>query len=148
MHPLRITCAVLMLSLAGAAYTQSASLVSESAARVENGVPVGKVIAAVAKKTGKRFIIDPRVRADVELVGQDVANINYDELLTVLHVYGFAAADYGGYVSIIPDTGARQIPSPVLSGKETRSDAEIVSTIISVKNVPATEGVLLCGARV
>src|SRR6185437_10886608 len=125
------------LSLAGTAYTQSVSPASESTPRAENRMPIEKIIASVAKKTGKRFLIDPRVRADVEIVGRDLTNLDYDQLLTLLHVFGFTAGEYGGDVIIIPDAGARQLPSPVLSGTETRPDAEVVSTIISVKNVPA-----------
>jgi general secretion pathway protein D len=136
---MQLTCSVLLLSLAGAAYTQSSSPPAESPARVENGIPIAKLIAAVAKKTGKKFIIDPRVRADVELVGQDTASMSYGELLTVLRVHGFTAVEYGGYVNVIPDTVVRNTAIAVVSGKETRPDAEFVSTVISVKNIPAVQ---------
>ena len=139
MRPMQLTCAVLLLSLAGTAHTQSSSPPSESAARVENGIPIATLITSVAKKTGKKFVIDPRVRGDVELVGHDTASMSYGELLTVLHVYGFTAVEYGSYVSVIPDASVRTTPIPIVSGRETRPDAEFVSKIITVKNVPATQ---------
>jgi general secretion pathway protein D len=77
------------------------------------------------------------VRADVQLLGQDAANITYGELLTVLHVHGFTTSEYGGYVTVIPDTGARVMPTPLVSGKETHPDAEFVSAIITVKSIQA-----------
>ena len=139
MHLMRLTCGLLLLSLAGAAHPQSSSVASESGERAGNGVSVNKLIAAVAKKTGKKFVIDPRVRADIEVVGEDIANINYSELFTILHAYGLAAVEYGGYVNVIPDAAMRQSPTPVVSGKDTRPDAEFVSTVISVKNVSAAQ---------
>jgi general secretion pathway protein D len=129
-----------MLTPTGKAYAQSSS--SESAAtteRVENGVPIAKLIAVVAKKTGKKFILDPKVHGDAEIVGQDTSNISYGDLLTILHDYGFTAAEYGGYVNVVPDPVARQLPLPIITGKETRPDTEYVTKVITVKNVSAAQ---------
>jgi general secretion pathway protein D len=95
------------------------------------------LIASVAKKSGKKFLLDPRVHAEVALVGQDPASVSYNELLTILQMYGYIAAEFGGYVNVSPIANARQEPSPLLTGKESRPDAEVVSTVIAVKNVPA-----------
>lgn len=127
----------------GTAFAQSAPEKSTSeiasVGHVENGVPIAKLIATVAKKTGKKFVIDPRVRGEADIVGQDVANISFSDLLTVLHVYGFTAVEYGGYVSVIPDAGARQMPTPLITGKETRPDAEFVTRIFTVKSISAAQ---------
>jgi general secretion pathway protein D len=96
------------------------------------------LIATVAKKTGKKFVIDPQVHGDAEIVGQDAANISYGDLLTILHVYGFTAVEYGGYANVVPSTGVRNLPVAQVSGRETRPEAEFVSKVITVKNVPAT----------
>ena len=45
-------------------------------------VPLERVISAVAKRTGKKFIVDPRVRADVTVVGQEATSIDYPTLLS------------------------------------------------------------------
>jgi general secretion pathway protein D len=129
--------AIVLLTLTGAAYAQPSSE-GVSSERVENGLPISQLIATVAKKTGKKFVVDPKVHGDAEVVGQDVSNISYGDLLTILHVYGFTAVEYGGYVNVVPDTGVRVLPVPQVSGKETRPDAEFVSKVITVKNVPAT----------
>ena len=138
--------ASVLLSMTGAANAQSvpertasesASNVTAGSARVENGVPISRLLATVAKKTGKKFVVDPQVRGDAEIVGQDAANISYGDLLTILHVYGFTAIEYGGYVNVIPAAGARQLPVPQLSGRENHPEAEFVSKVITVKNVPA-----------
>jgi general secretion pathway protein D len=101
-------------------------------------VPISRLLATVAKKTGKKFVVDPHVRGDAEIVGQDAANISYGDLLTILHAYGYTAVEYGGYVNVIAAAGVRQLPVPQVSGRETRPEAEFVSKVITVKNVPAT----------
>ena len=141
--------ASVLLSMTGTAHAQSApehtsssesaSNVSAGSAHVENGVPISRLLATVAKKTGKKFVVDPQVHGDVEIVGQDAANINYGDLLTILRVYGFTAVDFGGYVNVIPTAVVRQLPVPLLSGKETRPEAEFVGKVITVKNVSAAE---------
>jgi general secretion pathway protein D len=131
--------AIALLSLTGSAYAESSSAVSASTERVENTVPISKLIAAVAKKTGKKFVVDPRVRADVDIVGQDVSNMSFGDLLTVLHLYDFVAVEYGGYVNVIPDAFARQVPTPLVTGKETRPDSEVVTKVISVKSISAAQ---------
>jgi type II secretory pathway component GspD/PulD (secretin) len=134
--------ASVLLSLTGAAHAQSSSAEaaatgSAGSARVENGVPLSHLIATVAKKTGKKFVVDPQVRGDAEIVGQDAANISYGDLLTILHVYGFTAVEYGGYVNVVPSTNVRQLPVPLVSGKESRPEAEFVSKVITVKSLSA-----------
>jgi general secretion pathway protein D len=139
-----IACSVsLLLGAMGAAYAQStperAASDSASLTHVENGTPISHLIATVAKKTGKKFVVDPLVHGDAEIVGQDAGSISYNDLLTILHAYGFAAVEYGGYVNVVPDTKIRHQPVPEVSGKDSRPDAEFVSKVITVKSVPAAE---------
>ena len=141
--------ASVLLSLTGAANAQSApertsspesaSDATAGVGHLENGVPISRLLATVAKKTGKKFVIDAHVRGEVEIVGQDAANISYGDLLTILHVYGYTAIEYGGYVNVVPAAGARQLPVPQLSGRENHPEAEFVSKVITVKNVPAAQ---------
>ena len=106
---------------------------------LKGGVPIKEVIVAVSRKSGKKFILDPRVHAEVVLVGQDTGTLGFNELLAVLRDYGFAAVEYGGFVHILPDALIRAVPVPVISGKDTRPDAEFVSKVITVKNVSAAQ---------
>ncbi|HET9447410.1 MAG TPA: secretin N-terminal domain-containing protein [Steroidobacteraceae bacterium] len=102
-------------------------------------VPLERVIAAVAKRTGKKFIVDPRVRAQVSLVGQEATTIDYPTLLSLLRVYGFAAVEQAGYVQVMPDGNIRQQSLPVVSGKESYADSEFVNKIITVKSASAAQ---------
>jgi general secretion pathway protein D len=100
-------------------------------------VPLTSLIADVAHKTGKKFVLDPRVRAQVRLIGDEPSNVTYDELLTILDTYGYMAVQTGEYVLVVPEAYARQEPLPLVTGNETRPDGEYVTAIIHVRSIPA-----------
>src|SRR4029077_17683858 len=108
-----------------------------SSVSTQAGVPVEQLVALAAKKTGKKFVLDPRVHADVVLIGGAPADLTYPEFLTVLDVYGFAAVDDGKLVRIVPDAILRQQVTPTITAKDTRPGSEYVTEIITVKNVSA-----------
>ncbi len=112
--------------------TESAS---QPSADQTTGIPITKLIEIVARKTGKKFVLDPRVRAQVQLVGEDINRVSYPDLLTILHVYGYAAVESGGFVLVIPNVDIRSMPIPTLSGKEMFPDYQYVSAVIPVTKV-------------
>lgn len=105
--------------------------------RIEGGIPIEKIVAAVARKTGKKFVLDPRVHASVVLIGQDPATMTYPQLLAVLEVYGYAAVDAAGYVQIVPAAMIRQEAIATITSKDIRPDAEYVTQIIPLKYISA-----------
>ena len=142
MHLTRNACVALaLLTLTGVAYAQSSSAESATVSNehVENGVSIAHLIATVAKKTGKKFVIDPRVHGEAAILGQDPSNISYGDLLTVLHLHNYTAVEFGGYVNVIPDASVRQMPVPEITGKESRPEAEFVTKVFVVKNQSAAQ---------
>ena len=129
--------AVLALIAAPSAGAQVERTEDKSSPSVAGAVPIERLVAAVAKRSGKKFMIDPRVRADVTLIGQEPTSIDYPTLLWVLRLHGFAAVEQGGYVQVIPDANIRQQSLPTVSGKESYPEGEYVNRIIMLKNVPA-----------
>jgi general secretion pathway protein D len=109
------------------------------AASRDGSVPLTKLIESVAKRTGKTFIVDPRVPGDALLIGGDPAKVDYAELLSVLQVHGIAVVARGDVARVIPDASVRQQPLAYVSGKETHPDAEYVTKTLTVKNVPAAQ---------
>lgn len=103
----------------------------------ENTTPLSTIIAAVAKRTGKKFVVDPRVRADVQLMQENPAALTYEDFLMLLRVHGFAAVTNDDYVSVIPDANVRQMALP-LADDEKHPLAAYVTKVIWVKSVPAT----------
>jgi general secretion pathway protein D len=136
-----IVAAVALLTIiaAPAASAQVERESEKSAPAPAGTVPIERLLATVAKRTGKKFIVDPRVRADVTMVGQEPTSIDYPTLLLILRVHGFAAVEQGGYVQVIPDVAIRQQSLPLASGKESYADGEYVNKIITLKNVPSAQ---------
>ncbi len=98
------------------------------------------LIETVSSVTGKRFIIDPRVNATVNVVsGEPVAADElYDIFLSVLEVHGFALVDVGKVTKVIPDTNAKSSPIPTVESGFPQRDA-IITRVIKIQNVPATQ---------
>lgn len=131
--------ALMTIVIAPSATAQTERTEEQPAPAMAGAVPLERVIAAVAKRTGKKFIVDPRVRAQVMVVGQEATGIDYPTLLSVLQVHGFATVEQGGYVRVIPDANIRQQSLPLVSGKGAYEDSEYVNNIVMLKNVPAAQ---------
>jgi general secretion pathway protein D len=133
-----VACSALVAS-AFAASTIALGQASDSSSIAREGTPLIQLIESVSKKSGKSFIIDPRVNGNALLVGVDASKIGYPELLTILQVHGFAAIETNNLVRVIPDTGSRMAPSPLIGGNDKRADSEVVTRILKVKSVPAAQ---------
>src|ERR1043165_4995683 len=72
---------------------------------------LAQVVEAVEQITGKTFIIDPRVRAQVTMLSTTPMSPSafYQAFLAILQVHGFVAVPSGNVVKIIPDANARQV---------------------------------------
>ena len=129
--------ALLTMVAAPSASAQVERAEDKSPPALAGAVPLERVIAAVAKRTGKKFIVDPRLRGDATLIGQEPTSVDYPTLLLILRIHGFAAVEQGGYVQVVPDANIRQYPVPIATGKESYADGEYVNKVIILKNVPA-----------
>jgi general secretion pathway protein D len=100
-----------------------------------------EVIQAVSEVTGKNFIIDPRVNAKVTMLSASPmsAAAFYEAFLAVLQVYGYVALPAGKVIKIIPNTDARQLPSIDLPSSVSSNSDEIVTQIITMKNISAAQ---------
>ena len=102
---------------------------------------ITQIAEAVSAATGKNFIIDPRVRAQVTMLSSTPMSPDafYQAFLSILQVYGFIAVPSGNIVKILPDTNARQIPGLDLPDHVSSTSDEIVTQVIDVKNVSAQQ---------
>ena len=101
---------------------------------------ITQIAEAVSAATGKNFIIDPRVRAQVTMLSSTPMSpaAFYEAFLSILQVYGFIAVPSGNnVVKILPDANARQIPSVDLPDHVSSTSDEIVTQVLDVKNVSA-----------
>jgi general secretion pathway protein D len=106
---------------------------------------LSQIIQAVGEVTGKNFIIDPRVNAKVTMLSATPMSpaAFYEAFLAVLQVYGYVAIPSGKVIKIIPNTDARQLPGNDLPNRVSSTSDEIVTQIITMKNISAAQMVPL-----
>ena len=100
---------------------------------------ITQIAEAVSAATGKNFIIDPRVRAQVTMLSSTAMSPEafYEAFLSILQVYGFIAVPSGNVVKILPDTNARTLPAIDLPDRVSATSDEIVTQVVDVRNVNA-----------
>jgi len=102
---------------------------------------LSQIIEAVSAVTGKNFIVDPRVKAQVTMLSSTPMSPNafYEAFLSILQVHGFVAVPSGDTIKIIPDANARQVPANDLPAHVSATSDEIVTQVVAVKNVSAAQ---------
>src|SRR6202789_799208 len=102
---------------------------------------LSQIIEAVGEVTGKNFIIDPRVNAKVTMLSSTPMSpaAFYEAFLAVLQVYGYVAVPAGKVIKIVPNTDLRQLPANDLPNSVSSSSDEIVTQIVTLKNVSAAQ---------
>jgi general secretion pathway protein D len=100
-----------------------------------------EIIDAVATITGKTFIIDPRVRAQVTIRSSTPMSpaAFYEVFLSILQVHGFVAIPSGDVIKIVPDANARQMPGNDLPGRVDAKSDEVVTQVVQVRNINAAQ---------
>ena len=103
-------------------------------------IEITELITQVAKRTGRQFLVDPRVRGDVPLLGMEAARIDYRQLTAILRIHQYVAYESGGLVNVLPDANARQIPGSVGTSVSPKTpDDEIITVLVQVKNACALQ---------
>jgi general secretion pathway protein D len=129
------TCALAVVLSASLASAQQAQHITPNFKDAD----ITQIAEAVSAATGKNFIIDPRVRAQVTMLSSTAMSPDafYQAFLSILQVYGFIAVPAGNVVKILPDANARQIPAIDLPDKVSATSDEIVTQVLDVRNVSA-----------
>ncbi|MEO8016834.1 MAG: secretin N-terminal domain-containing protein [Pseudomonadota bacterium] len=139
-RPWALALLLLLPALAPAADETPAASESSRRAGSAGSIDINEIIARVAKRTGKQFIVDPRVRGEVPLTGLDLDRVDYARLLAILNVETYVAYESGGVVRVVPDSNARQLPIPVTTEVPAKAlDDELVTLIITAKNACAAQ---------
>lgn len=94
------------------------------------------LIDQVSRRTGTQFVVDPRVRAEVPLAGLDVSRVDLDRLRAILRVHQFVAFQEKGFISVMPDANARQLPTKTYYDLNYNApDDEPVTLVIEARNI-------------
>jgi general secretion pathway protein D len=99
------------------------------------------LVATVSEITGKNFILGPNVQGKVTVISAKPMRPDeiYDVFLSVLRVHGFAAIPSGSMIKIVPEAAAQQDGSAGLSASPAQTADELVTQIVPVKHIAATE---------
>ena len=111
--------------------------------RLDNA-KIDVLIRTVADRTGKNFVIDPKVKGNVTVIATQPMNKNelYRVFLSILQVHGYTAVKSGEVIKIIPAKQAKQTGGTAqLSSR--RKGEEFVTRIIRLANSSATQVVTL-----
>jgi len=97
------------------------------------------IIEAVSEVTGRNFIVDPRVKANVTMLSSTpmTPEAFYEAFLSILQVYGYVAVPSGDVIKILPDANARQMPGWEGTGSKRADD--IVTRVVIVDNISAAQ---------
>jgi general secretion pathway protein D len=101
---------VALLALAFCAYSVAEQPSSQRITPNFKDADITQIIEAVGMATGKNFIVDPRVRAQVTMLSQTPMTPDqfYQAFLAILQVHGFVAIPAGNVIKIVPDANMRQ----------------------------------------
>ncbi len=129
--------AALALALAApAAFAQSATITPNY-----KDADLRQIIEAVSAITGRNFIVDPRVRAQVTMLSAEPMSPDafYAAFLSILEVHGYIAVPSGDLIKILPDANARQVPGIDMPVGQAGSADEIVTQVVTIRNVGAAQ---------
>ncbi len=88
-----VTLAILLMVLPVAAYSDECTT---------SDMPLVQLLDTYSKTYGTKFVVDPRVRAKVTLIGIDSSVIDTATLIGVLNLHGYTARDKEGVVYVMP----------------------------------------------
>lgn len=98
---------------------------------------IRQIIEAVGEVTGRNFLVDPRVNAQVTLLSYTPMSPDafYEAFLATLQIHGYAALEAGDIVKIVLDANARQLPG---AGAGAEGDRFVTQTI-QLQNIGAAQ---------
>ncbi|MDZ7788690.1 MAG: type II secretion system secretin GspD [Halofilum sp. (in: g-proteobacteria)] len=136
-RPSRGPLGALALSLVLAIVVSAPALAEPFTLNLQNA-ELRSLIQTVSKRTGRNFIVDPRVNAKITVVSSTPVNDRelYDVFLSVLAVHGYAAVPQGDVTKIVPAVAAKQDAIP--SG-EAQSGSQLVTRVVTVEHVNAAQ---------
>lgn len=127
-----LLCCILMVSTAASAAEEMISLNFVNA-------DVEEVIRAVSQITQRNFLVDPRVKGNINIVSATPipASLAYDTLLSALRLQGFAAVESNGVTKVLPEAEAKlYIPNV---GEKSGSGDKLMTRVFMLHHESAVQ---------
>ena len=99
------------------------------------------VIKAIGKITGRNFLIDPRVRGNLNIVTNTPVpkSLTFDILLSALRLQGYTAVASAGVIKIVPEADAKLHSVPVGRDGRALAGAGLSTQVFMLKNESAAQ---------
>jgi general secretion pathway protein D len=137
---LRFLPALLAISIASTpSLAQEAA--SQDPADEQRGTDIHALIEKLSEEMDREFIVDPRLPSGERMGYTTREDANYESLLAILRLNGFAAIERGNQILIVPEQNMRSEPLRILADDDSRvSDHEIVTRLIHITPVMGVVG--------
>jgi len=140
---------VLLSCLCGAAQAQTPPA-QPAPANQENGnlvslnfnnVDIDAVVKAIGKISGKNFVVDPRVKGNLNIVTNSPVprSLTYSILLSALRLQGYAAIEGNGVTTILPEADAKMHSVPVGKARTQATGDKIVTEVFQIRHESASQ---------
>ncbi|CAM3358247.1 type II secretion system secretin GspD [Bordetella sputigena] len=98
------------------------------------------VVRAMARYTGRNFVVDPRVKGQLTLVSERPVDPNtaYDMLLGALRMQGVAVIDVNGVSRVVPEADAKLQGVPVAESGQPATSGGLVTRVFRLQYENAT----------
>lgn len=101
---------------------------------------IQEFVAQVAKITGKTFVVDPKLKGQVNVISESHLGRDgvYELFLSVLRLQNYTAVPSGNVIRIQQSATGKQTPG-ALGGLDGAAPEELVTEIIAVQNVKSED---------
>ena len=89
---------------------------SIAASQSQDSIEIVDLIKGYSEIHDQKFILDPRVRSTVMMIGIEIEDIDYSMLIKIFKVHGFDAIESDGVVYVVPTAVADSVTSFLESG--------------------------------
>lgn len=104
---------------------------------------VVSVIKAISQLSGKNFVIDPRVKGNINIVSEKPINKadSYKILESALRMQGFATVEADGVIKVLPETDAKTYGMKTFGedAKAKNSGDQVVTKVFLIEHGSATQ---------
>ena len=70
---------------------------------------LGHIVASYSQRTGIKFVLDPRVKARVNMIGLDIDQVSKTNLIDIFLLHSFTAHEKGEVVYVLPQAVANNL---------------------------------------
>lgn len=130
---LSMLCLVVLMTLQPAAAKVTLNL---------KNADINALIQSISEITGRNFIVDPRVRAQVTVISSKPMDNEeiYEVFLAILAVHGFATIPGEAVTKIVPAADAKQEDIPTVDQVDASDPShQVITRVIQVQNISAAQ---------